>query len=164
MESDLLGTVKNELTEYGKSLGKYGELRLVGIISRLLGMFLLIFTVVLCALALFTFAAFAIIDLLANYMPVWAASMICGSIYVVFIIIAIVCRRPLFINPFIKLLTQEIETEEELAIKTAEAEHHAELQRVRMECQMESATREFDFYVKLLSRFWDTVRRLWARR
>ena len=163
MGNDFFALIKQELTEYGKSLGQYGQLRLIGIISRVLGMFLLIFTVVLCGLALFTFAAIALIDILANYMPVWAASLIIGSTYVVLIVVALVCRQKLFINPFIKLLSEQIETEEELIIKTAEAEHQAELQRVRMECHVENATRELEFYTGLFTRAWDAVKRLFRK-
>jgi hypothetical protein len=160
MENDFFNQIKDEVTEYGKSIGKVGELHLIGIVSRVLGLFLLILTVVLCALALFTFGAVAVIDVLANYMPVWAASLIIGSTYVVLIIVALACRRQLFIHPFIKLLTKQIKTEEELAIKTMEAEHKAEIQRVRMECHVENATRELDFYASLLSRAWETVKRI----
>lgn len=158
MENGFFSQVKEELTQYGQSLGEVGQLHLVGIISRLLGLFLLIFTLVLCALALFTFGAVAVIDILAQYMAVWQASLIVGSTYVLLIILAIVCRRPLFINPFIKLLTKRIKTEEELALKIIEAEHKADVQRVRMECQVENATREFDFYVNLLSRAWNLIK------
>ena len=148
------------MTEYGKSLGEVSKLQLIGIISRVLGLFLLILTVVLCALALFTFGAVAIIDILANYMPVWAAALIIGSTYIVLIIIAIACRKPLFIHPFIKLLTKQIKTEEELALKTMEAQHKAEIQQVRMQCQVENATRELDFYASLLSRAWEAIKGL----
>lgn len=158
MENGFFSQVKEELTQYGQSLGEVGQLHLVGIISRLLGLFLLIFTLVLCALALFTFGAVAVIDILAQYMAVWQASLIVGSTYVLLIILAIVCRKPLFINPFIKLLTKRIKTEEELALKIIEAEHKADVQRVRMECQVENATREFDFYVNLLSRAWNLIK------
>ena len=163
MGNDFFDTIKQELTEYGKSLGKYGQLRLIGIISRVLGMFLLIFTVVLCGLALFTFAAIALIDILSNYMPVWAASLIIGSTYIVLIVVALVCRQKLFINPFIKLLSEQIKTEEELILKTAEAEHQAEIQRVRMECHVENATREITFYAGLLTRIWDAIKRLFRK-
>ena len=158
MENEFFNRIKEEVTEYGKSVGNVGKLRLIGIISRVLGLFLLIFTVVLCVLALFTFGAVAVIDVLANYMPVWAAALIIGSAYVVLIIIALVCRKQLFIHPFIKLLTKQITTEEELAIKTMEAEHKAEIQRVRIECQVENATRELDFYAGLLSRVWEAIK------
>ena len=160
MENDFFNQVKNEVTEYGKSLGEVSKLQLIGIISRVLGLFLLILTVVLCALALFTFGAVAIIDILANYMPVWAAALIIGSTYIVLIIIAIACRKPLFIHPFIKLLTKQIKTEEELALKTMEAQHKAEIQQVRMQCQVENATRELDFYASLLSRAWEAIKGL----
>lgn len=163
MGKDFFALLKQELTEYGKSLGEYGQLRLIGIISRVLGMFLLIFTIVLCVLALFTFAAIALIDILANYMPVWAVALIIGSTYVALIIIALVCRQKLFINPFIKMLSDQIETEEELILKTAEAEHQADLQRVRIECHVESATREMDFYASLLTRAWEAVKRLFHK-
>lgn len=163
MGTDFLGIIKEELTEYGKSLGEYGQLRLIGIISRVLGMFLLIFTVLLCALALFTFAAIAVIDILAIYMPVWAAALIIGSTYVALIIIVLVCRQKLFINPFIKTLSKQIETEEELIIKTAEAEHQAEIQRVRVECHVESAKRELDFYTGLFTRAWEAIKRLFHK-
>ena len=158
MENEFFNQVKSEVTEYGKMVGAAGKLRLIGIISRVLGLFLLILTVILCALALFTFGAVAVIDVLANYMPVWAASLIIGSTYIVLIVIAIVCRKQLFIHPFIKLLTKQIRSEEELAIKTLEAEHKAELQRLRIEGRIENATRELDFYASLLSRVWKAIK------
>lgn len=163
MENGFFNQIKQELTQYGQSLGEVGQLRLVGLISRLLGLFLLIFTLVLCVLALFTFGAVALIDILAQYMAVWQAALIVGSAYVLLIVIAILCRRPLFIHPFIKLLTKQIKTEEELELKIIEAEHKADVQRVRMECQVENATREFDFYINLISRIWDLIKG-WLRK
>ena len=160
MENDFMNQIKEELTEYGKSVGTVGRLRLIGILSRVLGLFLMIFTVVLCVLALFTFCAVALIDILAAYMPVWAASLIIGSSYIVLIVIAVVCRKPLFIHPFIRLLSKQIRSEEELALKTLEAEHQAELQALRMQCQVENAARELDFYVSLLSRAWKALKGL----
>ena len=157
MENEIFEQIKSELTEYGKSVGEVGRLRLIGIISRVLGLFLLIFTLTLCVLALFTFGAVAAIDAMSAYMPVWAAALIIGSAYIVLIIIAVACRKPLFIHPFIKMLSKEIQTEEELALKTMEAEHQVELQNVRIECQVENATRELNFYMNLFSRVWNLI-------
>ena len=164
MENDFLDQIKGELTEYGKSLGKVGELRLVGIISRVLGLFLFSFTVLLCLLAVITFAAVALIDVLSNYMAVWGASLIVGCGYLLIIVVAVLCRKPLFINPFIKQLTQQIRTEEELELKTLEAENKAEVQRVRIETQVDAATRELDFYLSLLSKGWQFLKNLLRRR
>ena len=157
MENEIFEQIKSELTEYGKSVGEVGRLRLIGIISRVLGLFLLIFTLTLCVLALFTFGAVAAIDAMSAYMPVWAAALIISSAYIVLIIIAIACRKQLFIHPFIKQLSKEISTEEELALKTMEAEHQVELQNVRIECQVENATRELNFYMNLFSRVWNLI-------
>lgn len=157
MENEILEQLKNELTDYGKSMGEVGRLRLIGIVSRVLGLFLLIFTLVLCVLALFSFGAVAAIDAMSACMPVWAAALIIGCVYIVLIIIAIAFYKPLFIHPFIKLLSKEIQTEEELALKTMEAEHQAELQSVRMESHVENATRELNFYMNLFSRVWNLI-------
>ena len=157
MENDFANQIKNELTDYGKSLGEIGKLHLVGLVSRVLGLFLLLFTIVLCAISLFTFAAVAVIDVLANYMPVWGAALVIGGTYVLIIIVAILCRKQLFIQPFIKLLTKQIKTEEELELKTLEAENNARLHRVRMECQVQNATRELTFYAQLIKRLWNAI-------
>ena len=164
MENSFFAELKQELAEYGKALGEVGQLRLIGIISRVLGMFLLIFTLVLCALALFAFIAVALIDVLSSYLPVWASALIVGSIYVVLILLAIVCRKPLFIHPFIKLMTKQIRSEEELALKTIEAEHKAELAQVRITGEVENATREFNCVVSLFSRLWDVIKGLRRRK
>ena len=163
MANGFFNQVKGELTEYSKALGTVGRLRLIGIISRVLGLFLLILTVVLCALALFTFGAVAAIDAMSACMPVWAAALIIGCSYIVLIILAIVCRKPLFVHPFIKLMTKQIKSEEELALKIIEAEHAVDLQNTRMQCQIENATREWNFYVNLFSRLRDLIRKIFRK-
>lgn len=156
MENELFENIKEEATVYGKALGRAGKLHLIGLISRVLGLFLLIFTVVLCVLALFTFGAVAAIDVMATCMPVWAAALIVGSAYLLIIIVAIVCRRQLFIHPFIALLSKQmIGTQEALEIETLKAEHEVEMQAVRMETRIENATRELNFYASLVSRIWN---------
>ena len=157
MEKDIFEQLKQELSTYGQSMGEVGRLRLVSVVSRVLGLFLLIFTIVLCVFALLAFGAVAAIHALSACMPIWAASLIIGSIYIVLMAVTIMCRKQLFINPFIHLMDKQIHTEEELALKTMEAEHKAELQRVKMECQVDNATRELDFYANLLSRAWNFI-------
>ena len=155
MENELFDTIKEELTLYGKALGNVGRLRLIGIISRVLGLFLLIFTIVLCVLAIFSFAAVAAINALSMCMPVWAASLIVGSTYLLLIIIAILCRKQLFFQPFIALLSKQlINTPEELEIETLKAEHEVELQNVRLETRIDNATRELNFYTRIVQRLW----------
>ena len=157
MENDTLEQLKADVTACGESLGNVGKLRLIGIASRVLGLFLLIFTVVLLVSALLLFGAVAAIDALSAIMPVWAASLMMGSIYIVLIAVAVACRKALFIHPFIRLMSKEINTEEELALKTMEAEHKAEIQYIRLETKVENATRELSLYAALASRIWSWI-------
>ena len=164
MENEMIEQIKQEATTFGKALGNAGKWHLIGVISRVLGLFLLIFTVVLCALALFTFGAVAAIDAMSAYMPVWAASLIIGSAYLLLIIVAIICRKPLFVHPFIRLLSKHvIGTQEELDLMTLKAEHEVDLQKVKIETQVENATREINFYANLISRAWKVLRG-WIRK
>ena len=155
MENDFVSQVKSELTEYSKSLAEIGKLRLIGIVSRVLGLFLLILTVVLCAIGLFAFASVAAINALTACMPLWAAALILGAVFLLLIILAIVCRKPLFVHPFIRLMSNQIRSEEELALRTIEAENNAQLQRVKMECRVQNATQQFHFLTSLIGKIWN---------
>ncbi len=155
MENDFVSQVKSELTEYSKSLAEIGKLRLIGIVSRVLGLFLLILTVVLCAIGLFAFASVAAINALTACMPLWAAALIVGAVFLLLIILAIVCRKPLFVHPFIRLMSNQIRSEEELALRTIEAENNAQLQRVKMECRVQNATQQFHFLTSLIGKIWN---------
>jgi len=136
--------MKNELTDYGIALGQIGKLKLIGLISRVLGLFLMIFTVVLCLLALFTFGAVAAIDAMAAYMPVWVAALIISCAYIILIAVAILCRKPLFVNPFISLLSKHvITTEQELELATIKAEYEVERQ-----------VSQFSLYASIITRVW----------
>lgn len=155
MENEFFEKIKEETLVYGKAVGKAGRLHIIGIVSRVLGLFLLLFTLILCVLALFTFGAVAAIDAMSVYMPVWAAALIISSAYLILIIVAIVCRKQLFIHPFISLLSKQlISTQEQLDLETLKAEHEVELQTVRLETRIDNATREFNFYANLISRLW----------
>lgn len=159
MEQEIFNELKSEVTDLGKSVGKVGELHAIGIISRVLGLFLLIFTVVLLIFALLSFGAVAAIDALSAVMPVWAGALIVGGVYLLLLCIAIACRKALFVHPFISLLSKQIKTEEELEKKTMEAEHQAELKCVKMQFKVENATRELDFYANIISRIWGAIKK-----
>jgi hypothetical protein len=158
MENEFFEQLKEEATVYGKAVGQVGKLRLIGIVSRVLGLFLLIFTVVLCVLAIFSFGAVAAIDAMANCMPVWAAALIIGSAYLVLIVLVIAFRRKLFVHPFIALMTKQmIRSQEELDIETLKANHEVEMQNVRFETRIENATRELNLYANLFTRLWSWI-------
>lgn len=157
MANELVDQIKKEVSTYGASLGEVGKLRVIGIVSRVLGLFLLIFTVVLLALALLSFGAVAIIHALSNHMPIWAASLIIGAMYFLLLVLAILCRKALFVNPFIRLMSKQIATEEELERKTVEAEHQVELQTMRLSNQVETATQSISMAFGLVKRIWQFI-------
>ena len=158
MDNDVIGQIKNEVSTYGKSLGEVGKLRLIRVISRLLGLFLMLFIVLLLVFALLSFGAVAIIDRLSYHMPIWAAALIMGGLYLILIAVVVICRKPLFINPFIKAMSQDIATEEELALKTVEAEHQVELQSMQLNNQIATATQNINLVFNLISRAWQFLR------
>ncbi len=112
MENEFVNQVKDDLKDYAKTLSVVGRLRLVGGISRVLGFFLMVFTVILLAFAVISFCAVAAISALSYCMPVWAASLVVGGVYVVLIALAIIYRKPLFINPFVSRLSAMFFSEE----------------------------------------------------
>ena len=164
MKNDYFEGLKQEITSYGKSVGEIGRLRLIGIVSRILGLFLLIFTVVLCVFALLAFGAVAALHAMSHVMPLWAAALILGAGYVLLIAIVVACRKPLFIHPFIRLMTKQIGSEEELALKTLEAEHQAELDYLRIENRVDNATREVNFYISFIERAWTWLSRVFHKK
>ncbi len=154
MENDYFEGLKQEITSYGKSVGEVGRLRLIGIVSRILGLFLLIFTIVLCVFAMLAFGAVAALHAMTNVMPLWAAALILGAGYILLIIVVIACRKPLFIHPFIRLMSKQLGTEEELALKTLEAEHQADIAYLRIENRVTNTTREINLYIASIRRVW----------
>ncbi len=152
MENGFWESLKKEITACGKSVGEVGRLRLIGIVSRILGLFLLIFTVVLCVFALLAFGAVAALHAMSHVMPLWAAALILGAGYILLIAIVIACRKPLFIHPFIRLMSKQLHSEEELALKIMEAEHQAELDYLRIENRVDNVTREVNFYIAFIGR------------
>ena len=159
MKNEFVSELKSEVTDYGNALTEAGKLRLVSVVSRLLGLFLLIFTVMLLVLFTLSLGAVAIIHALSNHMPIWMAALCLGAFYIVLIVLTVVFRKQLFIHPFIHTMTQEIKTEEELEKKTVEADHLAELQRVRIENKVDNATRELTFYLGFGLRLWNFIKR-----
>ena len=157
MENDYFEGLKQELTSYGKSVGEVGRLRLIGIVSRILGLFLLIFTVVLCVFALLAFGAVAALHAMTSVMPLWAAALILGAGYILLIVVVIACRKPLFIHPFIRLMSKQLRSEEELALKTLEAEHQAEIDYLRIENRVTNTTREINLYIASIRRVWSWI-------
>jgi hypothetical protein len=126
MDNNYLDQVQTDLKAYVKTQMTIGKLQLVGGISRILGIFLLALTIILLLFALLSFLAVSAISALSIALPLWASALIMAAFYLLLIMIAIVCRKQLFINPFVRRLSQiffareKQEMEEEQLRKEAE--------------------------------------------
>lgn len=126
MDNDYLEQVQTDLKAYVKTQTTIGKLRLIGGASRTLGIFLLALTIILLLFALLSFLAVSAISALSIALPLWASALIMAAFYLLLILIAIVCRKQLFINPFVRLLSlilfarEKQEMEEEQLRKEAE--------------------------------------------
>ena len=126
MDNNYLDQVHADLKAYVKTQMTIGKLQLLGGISRILGIFLLALTIILLLFALLSFLAVSAISALSIALPLWASALIMAAFYLLLILIAIVCRKQLFINPFVRRLSQiffareKQEMEEEQLRKEAE--------------------------------------------
>jgi len=105
MENEFIHQVREDISAYLQTETILSKLRIVGGLSRVLGLFLLMLTVVLLFFGLLAFCCVAAIVGLSYCMPLWAAALVVGSLFVVGIILVVSFRKQLFINPFVKLLS-----------------------------------------------------------
>ncbi len=126
MNNEFINQVKTDISDYAKTLSVVGRLRLVAGLSRVLGLFLLLLTLILIVFALLAFAAVAAISAISTCLPVWAATLIVGAVYLLLLIAAIAFRKQLFINPFVRRLS---------AIFFAEEGRRIEEERLRKEAE-----------------------------
>ncbi len=104
--------VQSDVRAYLKTCTAVGKLRIIGGLSRVLGLFLLLLTVVLLVFAASAFGAVAAIAGLSHCMPVWLAALIIGGVYLLLLCVAVLFRKQLFINPFVSLLSGAFFAEE----------------------------------------------------
>ena len=126
MENPFLNEVQNDVKAYAQTLTTVGKLRLVGGISRVLGLFLLILTIILLLFGFIALCAVAAIHGLSFVMPIWAAALIVAATYVILIAVVIILRKQLFINPFVRLLSGVFFAEEGRKIEELRLRKEAE--------------------------------------
>ncbi|MBR1877375.1 MAG: phage holin family protein [Paludibacteraceae bacterium] len=105
MDNDFINQVQADASAYLSTRTLLGKLRIIGGVSRVLGLFLLVLTTVLLLFGFLGLCSVAAVLALGNCMPVWAAALVVGAAYVLLIILAFIFRKQLFINPFVKLLS-----------------------------------------------------------
>jgi len=91
--------------EYLQRRGDLCRLEAVDKLSVILGLFFTFLVLSLLLLVAIGYFSVAIVSSLATYMPLWTAGCIMGGAFVLLAIVAYLLRRPLFINPLIRLLS-----------------------------------------------------------
>jgi len=105
MEKEFIDQVQADTLAYVQTRTLLGKLRIIGGVSRVLGLFLLVLTAVLLIFGITAFLSVAAIIALSACMPAWAAALVVGGLYVLMLILVVVYRKKLFINPFVGLLS-----------------------------------------------------------
>ena len=101
-DSLLSKQAQEDVQEWVKTRYTLTKLRLTGVISRLLGMVLMLVSIIFLIFASLIFGSIAAISALADCMPVWAASLIFVGLFIAMIVCVIGLRKQLFINPFVR--------------------------------------------------------------
>lgn len=94
------------------------RLSLLEKLSRIFGLVLMAMVSILLVFTMLAFVALALVFVLAQWVPMWAACLIMGGVFLLQLILAVVFRKRLFINPVVGALSailfaQDDQTEKE---------------------------------------------------
>lgn len=81
------------------------RLNLLEKLSRIIGLILFALVAILLVFAIFGFSAVAVAFVLAQWLPLWAAFLIIGGVFLLALILAIAFRKQWFINPIVCALS-----------------------------------------------------------
>lgn len=81
------------------------RLSLLEKLSRIFGLVLVVLVSILLVFTMLAFVALALVFVLAQWMPLWAACLIMGAMFLLQLIASIVFRKRLFINPVVGALS-----------------------------------------------------------
>ncbi len=84
------------------------RLELLDKTSKILGIFILIIVALLVLFTAIAYFSVALVHLMSQCMPVSAACCILGGVMLIVLLVLYLLRRPLFINPFVKLLSSSL--------------------------------------------------------
>lgn len=102
-------------TQYSKLIGdlqsylsKRYDLFLVRVLEKvsiLLGLLISLVVVLFLASVVVIFGGIALAYVLGQWLPMWAAYLIIGAVFLLLLVLAVVFRRQWFINPIVALLS-----------------------------------------------------------
>ena len=152
----------SEVETFAKAEYDVARLQVIDSTSRLVGSLLLTICLILVAFAVLAFCAAAAVVALAQCLPTWAACLIVGAVYLLLIPILIVCSKPLFVDPIVRKLSGQ-KNSEELKYETLRAEGHAAVQRERLNGHLRFARVMYNHYSQLAQTAWSVIRGLFSK-
>ncbi len=96
------------------------RLSLLEKLSRIFGLVLVVLVSILLVFTMLAFVALALVFVLAQWMPMWAACLIMGAVFLLQLIAAIIFRKRLFINPVVGALSAILFAKDDEAEKEAQ--------------------------------------------
>lgn len=96
------------------------RLSLLEKLSRIFGLVLVVLVSILLVFTMLAFVALALVFVLAQWMPMWAACLIMGAVFLLQLIATIVFRKRLFINPVVSALSAILFAKDDEAEKEAQ--------------------------------------------
>jgi len=145
-----------EVKDYAQAEGEVIRLTLVDKVSHMVGQLLLTICLILTTFAVLVFCAVAAVVALAQCLPLWAACLIIGALFLLLIPILIVCSKALFVNPIINKLSGK-KGVEELRYETLRAEGHAGVLRERLFGRVRFAATMLTHYAQFARTAWKAV-------
>ena len=91
----------SDLQDYGKIRWEQVKLTILDKLARIVGLLLLGLAVIMLLMAVLAVGSVALISVLSDCMPVWAASLIVAAIWILILVAVVSCRKQLFINPML---------------------------------------------------------------
>lgn len=158
----MMNNPMNELQDFAKAEYEVARLHVVEQVSRLVGSLLLTICLILVAFAVLSFCAAAAVFALAQCVPIWAACLIVGGVYLLLIPILLACSKLLFIDPLVNKLSG-IKNIEKLKCETLRAEGRAAVHRERMNGKLQLAKEFINIYSQLAQTAWNAIRSLFHK-
>ena len=139
------------------------RLRVIDNTSRVVGALLQIICLIFVVFAILTLCAAAAVFALGQCVPIWAACLIIGAVYLLLIPLLLVCGTALFVDPIVRKLSG-LKNSDELRLERVRAEGRAAVHRERMSSHVRFAQTLYNYYTHLAQTAWRTVRDIFMKK
>ena len=155
--------ILSEVQAYAKAEYELARLQIINSVSHVVGSLLLTICIILVAFAVISFGASAAVFALSQHLPMWAACLIIGGVYLLMIPLLIGLGKFLFVNPIIKKMSG-LKDAEALQYETLRAEGRAAVQRERISAHVRIVQAIYVHYTQLAQTAWNAIRSIFRKK